>query len=274
MTFEQIQEYLEDLGRWLLGYADEVLLALLILIVGFWLVRKLKKVVKLSLDRAKLAPEVNSFLASLVDISLKIVVLLMAAGALGFQLTSLVAVLAAAGFAVGLALQGNLGNFAAGITIMVFKPYKLGDWVEISERFGKVESIQIFNTTIVTPGQKVHIIPNGEVTGGVITNFSEKEHIRLELQVSMPYSESFPKVKETILESLKSVPEILQEPAPTVGIESYDSHYIIISVRPFINPDNFWDATYNSYAAIKAGFHAKGVRMAYSEGVELGDIGD
>ena len=106
----------------------------------------------------------------------------------GFDTTAFVGILAAMGFAVGMALQGSLANFAAGIMVLVFKPYKIGDWVEVSEKFGKVESVQIFTTTVVTPGQKTHIIPNGQVMEGVITNFSDKGKIKLELNVSMPYA--------------------------------------------------------------------------------------
>lgn len=271
---EDFNKYYEKFEEWAIGFLPDFILAIAILIIGFWLVKKVGRLVQISLEKVKMTPEVNSFLSSLLDMVLKVTILLIAAGVVGFELTSLVAVLAAAGFAVGLALQGNLSNFAAGITVMVFKPYKMGDWVEISERFGKVESIQIFNTTIVTPGQKVHIIPNGQVVEGVITNFSEKEKIHLELQVSMPYAESFPKVKKVIQEALQGIPEIIQDPLPLIGIESYDSHNIIISVRPFIHPDNYWTVTFDAYQAIKANFHKHNIKMAYSEGVELGEIGD
>ena len=112
------------------------------------------------------------------------------------------AVLAAAGFAIGLALQGFLGNFASGLTIIFFKPYKVGDWVQISDMFGKVKAIQIFNTTLITPGDKTLIIPNGQVTDNIITNMSTEGKIRIELTVTMPYEESFPKVQEVIKNAL------------------------------------------------------------------------
>jgi len=188
-------------------------------------------------------------------------------------MTSLVGIIAAVGFAVGMALQGSLSNFAAGIMVMVFKPYKVGDYVEVSDKFGKVESIQIFNTSVVTPGQKTHIIPNGQVVEGVITNFSAKGHIHLELNISMPYEESFPKVKQVILAALDEMPNVLKEPAPTVGIETYDSHNIILSVRPFIEPEDYWTVTFDANSRIKEAFSKAGIRMAYSEGVELGPIG-
>lgn len=254
--------------------STKLAMAVAILIIGFWIVKKLMKVVEISLKKTNVSPEVASFLISLLSAVLKVFILLAAIQKVGVDTASLVGLIAAAGFAVGMALQGSLGNFAAGIMIMVFKPYKIGDWVEACEKFGKVESIQIFNTSIVTPGQKTHILPNGQVMEGVITNFSQKGNIRLELNVAMPYEESFPKVKKIILDALRAVPNILNDPEPEVGIENYDSHNITLAVRPFINPDNYWNATYECHAAIKKAFSDNNIKMAYSEGIELGTIGE
>ena len=271
---DKLFEYLGSISDQLLSIAPTILQAIAILVIGFWVIKKIGKILFFSLNRANLAPEVVSFLSSLIDVGLKVLLVSIFASFIGIEMTSLVAILAAAGFAVGLAIQGSLSNFAAGIMIMVFKPYKLGDWIEINDKFGKVESIQIFSTSIVTPGQKVIIIPNGKAIEGEITNLSSKGHIRMELQVSMPYEENFPKVKRIILECLKNVKGILQEPEPMVGIESYDSHYIVLGIRPFINPDDYWDVTFEVYQNIKAAFSQHGVKMAYAEGVELGPIGE
>lgn len=270
---DKLAQYMSDFMDWAVAFAPKLGLAIVILIIGFWLIKKISKVFDFSLEKAQMAPEVISFLSSLVNMALKVAVLLIAAGIIGFEMGSLVAVLAAVGFAVGMALQGSLGNFASGIMIMVFKPYKLGDFVEVGEKFGMVESIQIFNTTIVTPGRKTHIIPNGQVTEGVITNYSSKGHIHLELSVTMPYEESFPKVKQVILDALYEMPDVMQDPAPTVGIESYDSHNVIISVRPFIKPEDYWSVTFEANSKIKEAFSRAGIKVAYSEGVELGPIG-
>ncbi|MFK7982210.1 MAG: mechanosensitive ion channel family protein [Saprospiraceae bacterium] len=255
-------------------FLPSVLIAIAILIIGFWVIKKINKIAAVALSKTGVPQEITSFFSSFLDIVLKIVVLLLAAGRLGFDATSLVALVAAAGFAVGLALQGFLGNFASGITIVFFRPYKVGDWVQVAEQFGKVEGIQIFNTTLVSPGGKTLIVPNGQVTDNVITNFSTKGHIRLELNVTMPYEESFPRVKKIILEALKEVPNIVNDPAPEVGIESYDSHNVVLAIRPFINPDNYWNATYDTLGRIKKAFSDNGVKVAYSEGVELGPIGE
>ena len=270
---EQALGYLDTVIKMAIEFAPKLLTAIAIIIIGFWLVKKLTKLLGISFEKANLDPAVRSFMTSFINGALKVLILIVAASRVGIEMTSLVALLAAAGFAVGMALQGSLANFAAGIMILVFKPYKIGDWVEASEKFGKVESVQIFTTTVVTPGQKTHIIPNGQVMDGVITNFSDKGRIRLELNVVMPYEESFPKVKAIIQSSLKGVESIQKGSEPEIGIESYDSHYVVLAVRPYIDPDRYWDATYECLAAIKKGFSDNNIKMAYSEGVELGDIG-
>ena len=271
MNLESID--MEKITGLVIDAGTKLAMAIAILVIGFWVVKRIMKLVEMSLAKSNLSLEVRSFLISLLGGVLKIFVLLAAIQQVGVETTSLVGLIAAAGFAVGMALQGSLGNFAAGIMIMVFKPYKIGDWVEVSEKFGKVESIQIFTTAIVTPGQKTHIIPNGQVMEGVITNFSDKGNIRLELNVVMPYEESFPKVKNIIREALKTVPTVKWDAEPHIGIETYDSHSIVLAIRPIVHPDDFWEATFDCYAAVKKAFNENNIQVAYSEGIELGKIG-
>ena len=257
----------------LIDFAPNLAGSIIVLIIGLWIVNRLIKLLEHILEKASLGPELSGFFASMASIALKFVVILIAAGILGFEVSAIIGVLAGVVFAIGLALQGFLGNFASGITIVFFKPYKVGDWVQIADFFGRVESIQIFNTTLITPGDKTLIIPNGKVTDDIITNFSTKGHIRLELSVSMPYEESFPKVKETIQAALENYDKILKDPEPIIGIESFDSHNIVLTIRPFIHPDDYWDVTFDLNGRIKEAFHKKGIKVAYSEGVELGTIG-
>lgn len=254
-------------------YAPSLIGAVLVLFVGFWLIKKVSKIANSSLEKSTLSPEITSFLISMFDMVLKLSVILFAAGIAGFDTSALVGILAAAGFAIGLALQGGLGNFASGIIILVFKPYRVGDWIELDGKFGKVEEIQIFNTLLGTPGKKTLIIPNGQITENVVTNFSKKGAIRLELEVSMPYEESFPKIERIIQEVMATNNKIMSEPAPLVGIENYESHFLVIGVKPFVNPDDFWEVTYELNKDIKKAFSDNDVKMAYSEGVELGKIG-
>ncbi len=255
-------------------YLPRLALAIIVLIVGIKVINKLAQVARFAMEKAGLSKNITPFLSSIMGISLKVLLCFSIAGMVGIETASFVAVLAAAGFAVGFALQGSLSNFAAGIIILVFRPYKAGDWIEVNEKFGKVEEIQIFNTIIVTPGSKTLIIPNGQVVDSIVTNFSEKGFIRVELNVTMPYAESFPKVKEIILEVLKDIPHVLENPEPEIGIETFDSHNIVLAVRPYTHPDNYWDVTFAAHERIKAAFNEHGIQVAYSEGVEMGSIGD
>ena len=270
----ELNLYTEKALEWIMTYAPKLVLAIVVLIVGLWIVNKLARVIESFLKKSPLTPEINSFLASLSSIALKIILFFSVAGIVGIELTSFVAILAAAGFAVGMALQGSLGNFAAGIIILVFKPYRVGDWVEVQEKFGKVTDIQIFNTIVETPGQNLLIIPNGKVIDDVVTNFSSKGFVRIELEVTIPYSESFPKVESIIRQALSEETNILKEPELEIGILDFDSHSIILSVRPYCLPDDYWDVRFKANALIKKAFSDNSIQVAYSEGVELGKIGE
>ena len=255
-----------------MAYLPKLAMAILVLVVGFWVLKRLKKILSRAFSRT-LNPDITPFLVTLVDGALKVLLFFSVAELVGIETASFLAVLAAAGFAIGLALQGSLSNFAAGIILLILKPYRVNDWVEIDGKFGCVNEIQIFNTILTTPGQKTLHIPNGKIIENVITNFSTKGLTRLELRVTMPYSESFPKVKQIIEDTLKTIPEVLEEPVSEIGIESYDSHTIIVAVRPYVHPDVYWPVTFNCYEAIKKAFHDNNIQVAYSEGVELGTIG-
>lgn len=268
------EKYYGLVTDWAVLFVPKLIVSILVIYIGLKLVKKLSKVFSAGLKKANIDIEIEVFLLSLIDIIMKIVVILIAASIVGIKFSALFGILAAAGFAVGLALQGFMGNFASGLTIIFFKPYKVGDWVQISETFGRVKNIEIFSTNLVTPGDKTLIIPNGKVTDNIITNYSTRGKIRIELTVTMPYEESFPRVKEIILKAMEKSEVILQEPTPMVGIESYDSHNIVIAVRPYILPDHYWEATFEVYSLIKQAFKEHNIKVAYSEGVELGPIGD
>ena len=274
MDQDKLTKYWDLFIDFCVTFTPKIMMALITLFVGFWLVKRVIKIIELSLDKAGLSPEIKGFAVSFVGAAIKVAVVLFAASFLGFEMTSIVGILAAASFAVAFALQGSLANLAAGILIMVFRPYKIGDMVEVNGRFGKVEDIKIFSTVLSTPGLKTLIIPNGKISEDTIINFSTRGSTRLELSVTMPYEESFPKVKEIILQTLETVPVVLKDPAPEVGIESFDSHNIILTVRPFVLPDDYWEGTFETLRLIKKAFNNHNIKVAYSEGVEIGPIGE
>jgi len=255
-------------------YVPKLVLAGIILWVGMKIANKLIELVSKVLEKAGFDDTIRPFLVSMINFILKGAILLTCASILGVNLSSLVALLAAVGFAIGMALQGSLGNFASGILILTLKPYKSGDWIQVDDKFGKVEEIGIFSTTIVSPGNKSLIIPNAKITDDVVTNFSKKGMVRLEINVTMPYAESFPRVKNIIKEAIKPVENILPEPQPEIGIDTFDSHSIELIVRPYVHPEHFWQVTFDTHEAIKKAFSDNKIQVAYSEGIELGSIGN
>lgn len=273
MDPESLQSWFDTAGELIITYVPKLVLALILLVVGLRIINRVTDLAIGYVRRQNLAPTIMPFVGSVVGIGLKVLLVFSVAGIVGIDTGAFVAVLAAAGFAVGLALQGSLANFAAGLIILLFRPYRIDDWIEVQDKFGRVEEIQIFNTIIVTPGRKTLIVPNGQIIQNIVTNFSVKGHIRLELSVMIAYESNFPQIKQIILNALRNNPLVLDEPAPQVGIESFDTHNIIVSVRPFVHPDDYWEATFDVYARIKAAFSENNIKMAYSEGVELGPIG-
>ena len=274
LDLNNITKYGQDLMDWSVVFIPKLLIALVILWIGFKIVGKLSSFIGMGLEKANLGVEVTGFLNSMLTTVLKVIVIGLAASVVGIKMTALIGLLGAAVFAIGMALQGFMGNFASGLTILFLKPYKVGDWIGVEDSFGKVKSIQIFNTTLETPNDKTLVIPNGQVTDNVITNYSSMGNIRLELNVSMPYAESFPKVKKVINEALRKSKYVIFDKEPLIGIETYDSHNIVLAIRPYIKPDDYWDATFEIYGLIKNEFNKHEIKAAYSEGVELGPIGD
>lgn len=274
MDMDKFDEYLQLAIDKAIYFLPRILLAALILWLGFKIAKKLVQWVGMALEKAGFSDTLRPFISSTLSIILKGAVLFIIATVIGADLTGLVAILAAAGFAVGMALQGSLGNFASGILILTLKPYKIGDWIQLEDKFGRVEEIGIFSTDVLTPGNKILIIPNSKVTDSVVTNYSEKSMIRLELEVTMPYAESFPRVKNIILETLVRIPKVLDNPAPEIGINTFDSHSIQLLVRPYVLPDDYWEVTFQTNEAIKRAFSDNEIKVAYSEGIEIGNIGE
>ena len=274
MEMDKLNEYLQIALDKVVFFLPKIILAGIILWIGFKVVKKIIQLLGHALERAGFSETLRPFIKSTTGIILKGAVLFAIASVIGADLTGLVAILAAAGFAMGMALQGSLGNFASGILILTLKPYKIGDWIQLDDKFGRVEEIGIFSTDVLTPGNKILIIPNSMITESVVTNFSEKGKIRLELDVTMPYDESFPKVKKIIIDALLELPKVVKDPLPDVGIQTFDSHSVQLLVRPYVEPDDYWAVVFESNKAIKSAFSANNIKVAYSEGVEMGAIGE
>jgi len=262
----------DELTTKAIEYSPKIVMAILVLIIGWKIASFVSKLIQKALAKQDIDESIQKFLGSMLSALLKIMVVLTAAGILGAQTSSFVAVLAAAGFAVGMALQGSLSNFAAGVMVLLFKPYKVGDIIEVSGSKGKVKEIQIFNTIIQTPKNETVIIPNSLAVGDKIINSSTVGNVRVDLMTHMPYEEDLAKVREAIMEEVLKHPKILKDPAPSVDIEAYDSHNLTVGVFVFCLPEDYWTVYYSLNNAMKTSLGRSGVKVAYSEGVELGSI--
>ena len=274
MDIQFIQTKVSELIKSLIEWSPKLIGAGLVLFGGLWLVGKILKIITASFDRSALSPEIKPFLLSIISAGLKIAVILMAAGILGVETSSFVAMLAAVGFAVGMALQGSLGHIAAGILILIFKPYKVGDFIIIGEYRGFVTGVQIINTMLRTLDNETVIIPNGTAISDVITNSSDEDGmIRLNINVYMPYAETFNKVEGIIREALATCPHLQTDPKAIVGIGTFDTHSIVLDIKPYCLVEDYEVAYFETTQAVKLAFGKHHIKVAYSEGVELGEIG-
>jgi small conductance mechanosensitive channel len=277
---EELNKYIDELFKFdkdtignLVGYVTNLVVAGFVLWIGLKIVKKLIETIEKLMIKSGVSRNLKPFLMNIVDVVLKIIIFFVVLNILGADLSGLVALLAAAGFAIGMSLQGSLGNFASGLLILTLKPYKIGDWIQLGDKFGKVEEIMIFNTKVITPGRKVLIIPNSKVTDDIVTNYSEKGVIRLEIDIRVPYEEDWKKIKQIILDAIKNVDGILDEPKIELGIADFDSHSLMVTVRPYVIPDNYWDVTFNTHEVLKEAFYKNNIRVPYSEGIQYGTFG-
>jgi len=253
---------LSALWNTMLQWAPKLVAAILVLMIGFWIVNFIAKMMGKSFERSGLDKDLIPFLKSLVTVLLKVMVVVTAAGVVGVEITAFAALIAGAGLAIGAAMSGTLSHFAAGVMVLIFKPYRVGDLVDIQGTVGHVQQIQVFNTIINTLDSKKVIMPNGIATSGIMTNLTANGKLRVDLNVAMPYEEDFDKIKEIIKGALANVTEKLPD-EPTIEIEKFDENNVLLAVRPYATDATYWDVYFNSYKEIKKAFGAAGIDVAY-----------
>ncbi len=260
---DKLANYTDNIVNMAIAYAPKLLLAIVALIIGFWIAGAVTKWIGKWMDRSDIDKDVQPFLKSLVGVMLKIMVLLSVASIVGIETTSFVAVLAAAGFAIGMALQGSLGNFASGVMVLIFKPYRVGDLVNMQDKLGHVDEIQIFNTILTSLDNKKIIVPNSIATSGIIENLSTKDILRVDLNVAMPYEEDFDKVQRIILDAIGKTPKVLNSPSPVVEIEKFDENGVLLAVRPYATTADYWDVYFSTYKNVKKALGEAGIQVPY-----------
>lgn len=222
------------------AYGPKILGALLILIIGFWLIKMINKRVRKSLEKGKVSPSLKPFLRSLISVVLKALLLISVLSILGIPMTSFVAILAAAGLAIGLALSGTLQNFAGGVMILLFKPFKTGEFIEAQGYSGTVFEIQIFNTILKTPDNKIIIIPNGGLSNNSVTNYSREKTRRVDWTFGIGYGDDVDKAKSHLLKLIKEDSRIMEEPAPALVVSALADSSVNITVKVWVNSGDYW----------------------------------
>jgi len=260
---------MEDLSSkiWelLTAYGLKVIAAIAVFVIGRWVAKALTSFTKKVMNKRQVDATITSFVANIVYIALLVFVVLAALGQLGIQTTSFIAVIGAAGLAIGLALQGSLSNFAAGFLMIIFRPFKVGDYIEGAGTAGTVEAIQIFTTQLLTPDNKTVIIPNASLTAGNITNYSAKGTRRVDLVFGIGYGDDIDHAKKIIWEVLNKETRILKDPAPTVMLIELADSSVNFAVRQWTTVADYWGVYSSLSENIKKSFDAEGISIPFPQ---------
>ncbi|MEI7850399.1 MAG: mechanosensitive ion channel domain-containing protein [Kiritimatiellales bacterium] len=263
--FNNTPEWIAKAETILTTFGFKIIAALLIFFVGRWIAKMIQNGLEKGMLRAKVDPVLVTFTVNMAYAAVMVFVVLAALGQLGVQTTSFIAVLGAAGLAVGLALQGSLSNFAAGVMIIIFRPFKIDDYVDGGGVSGVVKAIHIFTTTLTTPDNKKVIVPNSKMMGDNITNYSAEGTRRVDLTASISYGDSIDKAKAALMDLLVKDPRVLKDPAPFIGVSAMAESSVDFAVRPWVKVEDYWDVFFALNEAIKKRFDAEGLSIPFPQ---------
>jgi small conductance mechanosensitive channel len=262
MDYNQVLERLEELA---LTYGLSIIMALLILFIGWWGAKLVSQVIGKIMMKRSVDPAVVSFTSKMIYILLLLFVIIAALGRLGIQTASLVAALGAAGLAIGLALQGSLSNFASGVLILVLKPFSIGDYVEAGGTSGSVEDIGMLATTLKTPDNRKVVSPNTKIMGDNIINYTSRDIRRLDLVMGVSYDDDIHEVETVLKDILTNHELVMDDPAILVGISAFADSSINFNVRGWVKTSDYWTAYYDLHKQIKDAFDKKGISIPFPQ---------
>lgn len=244
-------------------YGLKLIFAIIVLVIGLWVIKSLTKVVTKSIKKLKLDASVETFFISMTGFILKILLVLIIAAMVGIEVTSLVAILGAFSFAVGLALQGSLSNFAGGVLILIFKPFKVGDYIEAGGYAGTVRDIQIFYTVLNTPDNKQVMIPNGNLSNSSLVNYSAYDTRRVDFTFGVGYEDDLLLVKNVLNDVINNNKLIFKTPAPTIVVGEHGDSSVNFFVRVWTQSANYWDVYFDLMEKVKLAFDANQINIPY-----------
>ena len=269
---ENASQYADSAGQYMdtamtlaMAYVPKLVLAIVVLLIGLWIIKRVVKLMNKAMERSSTEPTLAKFLGNLVSIGLKALLLISVASMVGIETTSFIAILGAAGLAIGLALQGTLANFAGGVLILLFRPYKVGDFVEAQGVSGSVAEIQIFNTVIMTPDNKRIIVPNGAISNGIITNFSAEATRRVDFVFGIGYDDDIAKAKGILERLVAEDPRALESPAPVVVVSELADSSVNFTVRVWVNAADYWGVFFDLTERVKLTFDQEGISIPYPQ---------
>ncbi|OMP31606.1 mechanosensitive ion channel family protein [Mangrovimonas sp. DI 80] len=265
----ELQKWVDKGYDLIINFGPKVLGAIAIWIIGSWVIKVLFNTTKKILDKGDYDISLKKFLLNLLNWALKIVLIIVVLGTVGVETTSFAAIIAAAGLAVGLALQGSLANFAGGVLIMIFKPIKIGDLIEAQGEMGVVKEIEIFTTKLTGLSNKEIIIPNGSLSNGNIINYTSLGTRRVDLIFGVSYDADIKATKEVLMKQLTSHPKVLKDPAPSVTVLELADSSVNFAVRPWCKTDDYWTVYFDIMESTKEALDAAGIEIPYPHSVEI-----
>jgi len=256
-----MEEQFNNIGAHLLQYGLNILAAVVIFFVGRWIAKLISGLVESLIHKSKLDKTLATFVKDLVYFGVMVFVIIAAVNKLGVETTSLVAIIGAAGLAVGLALQGSLSNFAAGVVLIILKPFRVGDFVEVAGVMGTVDQVKIFNTFLQAPDNKAVIIPNSSITGANIVNFSSVDKRRVDMVFGISYDDDMKAAKNALQSVVGKHPKVLKDPAPTIAVSELGDSSVNLVCRPWCKPEDYWDVRFDVVEQGKLALEAAGITI-------------
>ena len=251
-----------DLG---ISVGSKILLAIVVFLVGRWIVRRLNKLLAKILEKRHVEASLSTFVKSLVNITLTLLLIIVVIGVLGIETSSFIALFASAGVAIGMALSGTLQNFAGGVMILLFKPFKVGDTIEAQGQTGTVREIQIFNTILATPDNKIIIIPNGGLSTGLMKNYSKEATRRVDWEFGIAYGDDYTKAKAVIARLLDADGRVLNDPAYFIALTSLGESSVNIVVRAWVNAGDYWGVYFDMNEKVYKTFAEENLNIPFPQ---------
>ena len=265
LDIDQFEHYITLIGEMMLNFGSKLFVAIIVFIIGSWIIKRIMSLFELAMSKKQVEITLHQFLISIVSIGLKAILIIIVASMIGVETASLIAVLGAAGLAVGLALQGSLANFAGGILILFFKPFKAGDVIDAQGYVGTVQEIQIFNTIILTLDNQRVIIPNGLLSNGCVKNVFVEPTRRVDMTFGISYDDDVKKAKAVLQQVMDNDARVLKEPSVDIFVSAHADSSVNFLVRPWVNSQDYWPVYFATHEAVKIAFDEAGITIPYPQ---------